>query len=289
LRKWYKFKLTSASCDIVREPIDSSYSDHTQAMGGYSAVEAYKSRSDFFNRYFFNFSRSRLDHYHSFLKKHLDRSNDILSVGSGRCANELYLLQDGFKITCSDLAMLPAYEATKKLFADFKFVKFDVLSGSTSRKYDAILCLSLMYLFDETKMRSFFRNVSDSLNDGGTLILDPGGCFSNPMSYVLDNILLKYEALVIRGTKFMISGKKGGLIIKEFGYRKRNKDIIECAKEAGFMLSDRESYDYLTEFSRSYFLKRAIKRSPACRKIVGSLGRTIPYINLFKFRLGAVN
>jgi len=186
MRKWYKYFLDPLRRGRIYLPIDSNFYDHEKAMGGYKADDAYLSKSTFFNKYFWGYHIiGRLGCYDNFLRKHLKKDKDILSIASGRCANELFLIEDGYKITCSDLKVFDSYKETKTLFPQFDFVEHDILNGPFFLKYDAVICLSLIYLFNEEKLLTFFRNVSDSLKTGGHLILDSAGSTDNLMSYLI--------------------------------------------------------------------------------------------------------
>lgn len=276
--------LNSSSIGKIYTPIDQTYHDHAKGMGGYNANDAYKSKSDFFNRYFFNYQLSRLEYYYIFLKKHLNKKKEILSVASGRCAIELYLMEEGYNIICSDLETLDAYRETKLLFPQFKHMKFDILSKPTYKKYDIIVSLSLIYLFDEKQLNRFFRNISDSLKTGCHLILDSAGSPDNFLSYIIHDIILKYETLLKRIIKLISTGKLHSFIIKDFGYRRTDKDIIKAARQYGLELTDQEDYAYLTEFRRSYLLDKGIKHNSTCRRVFSVIGKNIPYIRMFNFK-----
>lgn len=276
--------LDSSSTGKIYVPIDQSYCEHARAMGKYNADDAYKSKSDLFNRYFFNYQQSRLEYYYIFLKKHLNKEEDILSVASGRCINELYLMEEGYKITCSDIEIPDAYKETKALFPDFEYIKYNVLSGPTCQKYNGIICLSLIYLFDEKQLNRFFRNVSESLTIGGHLVLDSAGSPNNLLSYIIHDIILKYEMMLMRIVKLISERKWYGFITKDNGYRRTDKEIIGAARQAGLELTDKENYAFLTEFRRSYLLNRAIKHCSICKRVFSIIGKNIPYIRMFNFK-----
>ena len=263
--------------------MDDDFEDHMAAMGGYDADEAYVSKKDFFGKYFFGYHMGRLQYYDEFIRKHLSREENVLSIGSGRCANELYLMEDGYNITCSDLRLIDCYSQTVDLFPKFSFIEFNILDESSEHKYDVIICLSLIYLFDDKRLLTFFKNVSDSLKPGGHLILDSAGAPDNILSYMINEVLLKYEIYVLRSIKMIIKRKKDAAIRKHHGYRRTDNEIIESASAAGLELVDRENYAFLTEFNRSILLKRllASKLNGLLEPIFIRIGRTIPYIRMF--------
>src|SRR3989338_2648986 len=187
MRELYKYSLDPLSKGKTYLPIDHDFIDHEKAMGGYKADDAYNSKSAFFNKYFLGYHLGRLEYYDVFLRKHLKKDWNVLSIASGRCVNELFLIEDGYRITCSDLKVFDSYKETKKLFPKFKFVEHDILKAP-AEKCDAVICLSLIYLFNDDDLFTFFKNVSDSLKIGGHLILDSAGSSDNLLSYLIHNV-----------------------------------------------------------------------------------------------------
>ena len=90
MRKWYTYWLDPDCTGKIYVPLDTTYDDHKESMGSYKADNAYKSKIKFFNTYFFNYQQNRSEYYDNFLRKHLKKQGDILSIASGRCANELF-------------------------------------------------------------------------------------------------------------------------------------------------------------------------------------------------------
>jgi hypothetical protein len=74
------------------------------------------------------------------------------------------------------------------------------------------------------------------------------------------------------------------LIIKHFGYRRIDDEIIKCAKLYGFELDHQENYAFLIEFQRSYFLRKLINTLSIVKNCFSFIGRYIPYIRMFCFR-----
>jgi hypothetical protein len=253
-------------------------------MEGYMADDAYQNKEAFFKKYFFGYQFSRLEYYYRFLTKHLSKNERILSLASGRAAVELYLMEDGYEIVCSDLEILPAYNATRTLFPEIQYLKYDVLSAKTPQKYDAIICLSLTYLFDDQQLHQFFGNVAESLVAKGRLLLDPAGPPDNIWSYIMHDLVLKYETWLKRIIRWFERGKWYGFIVKDFGYRRTDKEIIRVAEQYGLRLTDQENYADLTEFSRSYFFQKIIDYCPGSQKLLGMIGKRMPYIRMFNFQ-----
>ena len=284
MRPWYKYFTDSSDCQSTYVPIDRSYKDHKKSMDGFEADNSYTNKKAFFNKHFHNSYRNRLVYYDKFIRKHINKEDDILSIGSGRCINELFLLEDGYRIVCSDLDILGAYKVTKELFPKFRFKKLDILKSSTQEKYDVILCLSLIYLFNAGELNNFFINVRKSLKNRGFLILDSAGSPDNVLSHFLHEELLKYETRTKAFIKTIRNKRKEILITKHTGYRRKDREIINSAKLGGFILCDKENYDFLTELCRSYLLNRLIESVSSMEKVFRLIGRHIPYIRMFKFK-----
>ncbi len=281
MREWYKYQLLDVS--LKRKSyisIDSSFDEHQKAMGGYQADGAYKSKVGMFNKYLFGYHLNRLEYYDIFIRKSLKKKGHILSVGSGRCANELFLSEDGYKITCSDLEIIDSYKEIKALFPQFDFIAMDILKRPSNKKYDAIMCLSLIYLFDKKDLLRFFKNVSDSLKAGGNLVLDSPGA-DNFISHLFHEIYLKIETWIRGVVKLILTGRKYKLVIKHHGYRRTDTEVIETARQAGFRLVDQHNYAFLSDFKRSYFFG---KLSSIMEKPFIIVGKRMPYVRMFNFQ-----
>ena len=75
--------------------------------------------------------QGRFKEYDKFLKNNLKK--DIISIASGRCINELALKNNGFDIDCSDLGVPESYKKSKKLFGNFKYMKFNILKDKLKK------------------------------------------------------------------------------------------------------------------------------------------------------------
>jgi hypothetical protein len=103
MRTWYKYYLDPNCSGINHVSRDHKFEHHERAIGGYHPDGAYGSKTTFFGKYFHNYHRGRLEYYDLFLRKHLKKGDRILSIASGRCANELYLSEEDYHIICSGL------------------------------------------------------------------------------------------------------------------------------------------------------------------------------------------
>lgn len=282
MRFWYKYYLDSASSGVRRLPIDQSYEDHVKGMGDYNADEAYASAASFFEKYLPR-TGGKHDCFDKFLRKRLKKGERILSVASGRAATELSLSESGYDITCSDLELPDAYDATRKLFPGIRYIKADILHTPLSEKYDAIAALGLIYLFDKDELKLFFERVAMGLSATGHLLLDSAGSPDNLLSFMVHDVILRVETEILRWFKFFKTGKMPGLVIKHHGYRRTDEEIIRTAESCGFRLVHQENYCYLSEFERSRFLNKLIRAHPFFKHMLAKIGRGVPYIRMFDF------
>lgn len=138
MRPWYKYILNYENTIRFLPKDEACFLQ--EKTTGYNLDNGYNSKEEFFKTYFYN-DHPRLKHYHNYLKQNLKKGHEILSIGSGRCANELLLIEDGFNIICSDLDQ-PCREETLRLFPNLKFVKYDAISSSSKYKVDYIIAES---------------------------------------------------------------------------------------------------------------------------------------------------
>lgn len=264
-------------------PIDDAPEDHEQAMGGFQVDDAYESRPAFFRRYLFGYHAGRLEWYDQFLRAHLSKEAAVLSIASGRCANELFLMEDGYRMTCSDLKEWEAYTQTKVLFPQFEFIQLNILASPSPRRYDAIICLGLLYLFDATQLQVFFRHVDESLQPGGHLLLDAAGTPDTLLAYLLHEVWLQYETLGVRTLKGVLQGRLDGMVTKHHGWRRTDHEIIHGARQAGFILRHYARYGPTAEFQRSRVLQKLIAAHPVCERAFSALGRAVPLVRMYDF------
>lgn len=283
MQYWYKYRLDPLRRGTVNESIDRTFEEHARSLDGFEACEAYKSRESFFRKYYYGHQNGRLEEYDRFLRKRLRKNQDILSVGGGRCANELFLMEDGYRLTCSDLLRTDTHGMTQTIFPEFQFLELDILKDPPPRRFDAIVSLSLIYLFDRTGLRTFFRNISEGLRPGGHFILDSAGSPDNVMSTCIHDILLPAETFVKRWMKWVLTLNCDGLIRKHHGYRRTDLEITDAAGGCGLNLVDRANYAFTTEFGRSPFLTRVMGIHPRVGQLFEIVGQHVPYIRMFDF------
>jgi hypothetical protein len=94
MRVWKKVIFS----DIPRSE-NKVYENIAKQMGGYGVDDSYQSKESFFHKYF----QDRYVDWDNYLRRNLHKDDEVLSIASGRCINELRLLNDGYSISCSDL------------------------------------------------------------------------------------------------------------------------------------------------------------------------------------------
>jgi SAM-dependent methyltransferase len=276
VRTWVKWSVSSAESEL---PIDSTYEQHAATAGGYEADDAYASRATFFERHLFSYQRV----YEPLLLEHLTPPMKILSVASGRCAPELRLLQHGLDVTCSDLDAPACADATRELFPEWRFETLDILAGPASRTYDAVVTLSLIYLFDQVAFRTFLDNIAASLRPRGLLLLDSAGSPDNALSYLIHDVVLPFEARILC-RRARRSGTQAGLVRKAHGYRRTDHEIIGTASDAGFRLIEKRAAEPLVEFRRSHIFNRLVPAGSKRERLFEPLGKRVPYVRMFCFQ-----
>lgn len=296
MRGWYKYIPSDQVQGTVRVPVSESLEDHEWDLrrvpgwtGGrldqiWEEEEAkfYVDKDTFFEHYFFDEARS--SNYHAFIRMQVSQEEDLLSIGSERCANELMLAMDGYDIVCSDLGRPSYLAATEKLFPALRHTELDIISSYSAKQHDAVLSLSVIYVFDSEQLRKFFDNVNRSLKPGGHLILDSSGPPDNLLASLINDVLLRLEAEFIRLIAPLKRKTRRGMIIKHHGYRRSDDEILKSARDAGFDLEYRENYDFLTEFERSFIIHRILGTLPWAKGLFQWLGRAISYTRMYDLK-----
>jgi SAM-dependent methyltransferase len=232
--------------------------------------------------------------YQQFLAAHLPKDGRILSIASGRAANEMRLVAEGYRVLCSDLE--PVWpDETGRLFSGYQFMRWDALNDPIpSEPFDAVVCLSFIYLLDEERLGLFFGRVRELLRPGGTFVLDSAGAPDARLANFLHEVYLPCEAWLACGIKNMMhllgqSGSNGLMVVrrKHHGYRYGDREIIAAAAEKGLALHAMEQMDCETEWTRSYVYRHGARRVPPLRRGLLAMGKAMPYVRMFAFRRAA--
>ena len=169
MRVWNKVIFSDTPMQTRSE--DKVYEDFAKEMDGFGVDDSYQSKESFFHKYF----QGRYVDWDNYLRRNLHKDDEVLSIASGRCINELKLLNDGYSISCSDLKIVPSYDALIQLFGTFHFLVLDILREHPDKEYDGIICLGIISRFNKDNLDKFFRNINKGLSRGKFLLLDGGG------------------------------------------------------------------------------------------------------------------
>jgi hypothetical protein len=279
MRKWSKHNVIPSGQPVtaLREGADYQFS----LMGGYEPDDAYRSKAAFFARHLQ--SHPRLVAYDRYLQRHMRREEKVFAVASGRCANELQLMETiGCDITCSDLKAPPCLAATQALFPSLKFVPIDVLRDDPPGVYDTMLSLGLIYAFDDRQLETFFAFVRQALNPSGRLLLDLAGSPDNLPSYMLHDIFLPAEAAFVAAYRTVRRLKPHRVDRVPHGYRRSLGDVVAAAERAGFRLVDTHDDGFDIDLRRGVLLNRLAATRPGLG-ILTWIGRHMPYTRMTQF------
>jgi SAM-dependent methyltransferase len=257
-------------------------------MGGYECI-GYESAAQFFRTHLE--ASPRYLCYQRFLAAHLPKDGRILSIASGRAANEMRLLVDGYRVVCSDLE--PVWpDETRRLFPGYAFMKWDVLNDPLPpERFDAVMCLGFIYLLDEERLRAFFGRVRELLKPGGVFVLDAAGSPDAWLANLLHDVYLPCEAWLVWGIKnvanlFRHSGSNGFMVVrrKHHGYRRNDEEIVAAASAQGLKVDEVEHMDFETELTRSVLYRHGARYIPPVRRGLLAAGRLMPYVRMCAFR-----
>jgi len=101
----------------------------------------------------------------------------------------------------------------------------------------------------------------------GTFIVDFGGTEDNLTSFLFHEIFLVLEAYFAYFLSKFINKKVGFKFDYNFGYRRKNREIIDLLNKFNFKLIEIKEYDYLTEPQRSIIIRKTIEYMPFSKKI----------------------
>ncbi|NVK17834.1 MAG: hypothetical protein HWE30_03995 [Methylocystaceae bacterium] len=277
MRKWYKYYICDSKQNNSNDTQESSFEYHEQIMGGYHSTEHYNDKNSFF-KYYYN---GRYISWHTFISKRINNQNNIFSIASGRAITELKLIDEGHQITCSDLNIPNAAKQSKALFPDLEYIRFNILTDQFKKEYDSIICLSLIYTFDDEELDTFFSQVKTGLKKNSTLLLDSSGATDNLLTYLLHDVLLKYETYMIYLILRLI-GRKRFVHKFQSGYRRTSKEIIRMANKHNLVLKRQENYEFLHDLQRSRIILFILKQFPFTKKFFTKIGEKIPYVRMFE-------
>ena len=240
--------------------------------------EHYLDKNTFIKNYF----KNRFKIWDTYLKNNISKNQKILSIGSGRAINELVLIDENYNVICSDLDIPETYEASKKIFNDYIYLKFDVLKHDIQQKFDSIFSLHTFYLFSENQLNLAFSKVNMSLHKDGIFIVDMSA-EHNFFSTFYHNFYLKMESILIYFISKILKKNIGLIFDENFGYKYKKKEIINIATKNNFELLSIDSIGH-NEIYRSYIFRKITKNSKFIEKIFCKIFKLITSHNIYKFK-----
>lgn len=277
MRKWFKYLVVDES-ESISSSKNVTFQENAEEMQ-YDSQVGFSSQEEFIKTYFFGHRRYQA--YDSILRSILRKDERALSIGSGRCINEILLAKDGYDITCSDLGVL---SRVKSFFPSLNFICYDMTQKAFFKtQFDVIFAFSSFYLFDRLQFREILNNLKNSLKERGRLIIDIGGSQDNFPAFLIDNLISQYEAyLKVLILKFFIKSRKK-VIRRHHGFRYADKEFIKLVQGEGFRFLRVDRSDYLTELGRSYIVRRIGGLCGFFNNLFGIIGRASPYVRVFIF------
>lgn len=276
MRKWIKHAIVRG--DQGNAPQPSGADDHFALMGGYAPDDAYQSKEQFFARHLE--AHPRLVAYDRYLQRSVSKGETILSVASGRCANELKLMETiGCNIICSDLREPPCLAASRLLFPYLRFAPLDVTSDGPPGVYDSVLSLSLIYALDDRQLEAFFSFVITALKPSGRLLLDLAGSPDNLPSFMLHDVFLPAEARVIAAYRTLRHRTRHRVEQTTHGYRRTLEDVVRVARRAGLVVTHCHEDGFDLDFRRGVLLSRVASTNLGVDMLT-RIGRRMPYIRM---------
>ncbi len=124
-----------------------------------------------------------------------------------------------------------------------------------------------------------------SLNKGGKFIFDCGGAADGFGTYMMDEVICKYEAYLMVPLVRLLRKKNCVVTKKHHGYRSRNQEIVSVAESNGFKLIDIRCSEPIAEIERSFLLRGLAKKCSPLRYLIHKIGSTMPYVRMFAFEL----
>ena len=251
-----------------------------QLQISFKANQNYLTKKKFFKKFYSN----DLKLYVDYIKNNISKKKKILSIGSGRGVAELKLINHGYNIILSDLNQPAGLNKLKKIFKKLRFLKLNILKDKHSKKYDVIVCFSLLYAFDKKTLDKFFIKCKKILKKDGEILISPGGSNLNLLKVVYEKFYLPIELYLFYLLSFL-KNKKFEIIKYQHGYIYSDKDIINQASKHKFIQKLKiHRGDFISELSRSLIIKKLLVKKIIPLPIITMIGKKMPFVNIFHFK-----
>lgn len=188
----------------------------------------YNSGAKYYDKiYSFIDYKKEVDLLTSLIKKYkLNKGNSLLDIACGT-GNHIPFFKKEYEILGIDKSR-EMIKIAKSKIKDVDFVVSDMLDLKLNKKFDIILCMasSISYLQNYTNLKKVISKLSDHLNSGGILILEPWQT-KNGDDLSGKPYLLTYDSKDLKIARVGMMKKRGIISILETSYliAERNKKI----------------------------------------------------------------
>ncbi len=225
-RKGYKCIVVPQK-GLARLEVDKTTKEFAETMG-YGQI-LYANPKAFLQ----HFSDAWILELHNVLKDLLVKDHKTLGIGSGECEHEVRLFLDGYNVIGSDV-VADSFTPTVSLFPGFRAIEFDVFASRFSEVFDDLLVTGLDLYYDNDKAQQIFLSSRFLLRSGGRLVFALR-YHDNWATWLID--YLGIPALcALWHIRSYLRGQKVDHRLKFHGYRRRRREIITMAEQAGFKL-----------------------------------------------------
>ncbi|OGC48025.1 MAG: hypothetical protein A3A94_00100 [Candidatus Portnoybacteria bacterium RIFCSPLOWO2_01_FULL_43_11] len=101
----------------------------------------------------------------------LPKNGEVLDLGSGLGANNIFLAKQGFKIACLDKDK-EVIKRLKKAYPNINAVEKDILKFNfQEKKYNLVLALNVLHFFNSKDIKLIINNILRSLKKDGLFYL----------------------------------------------------------------------------------------------------------------------
>ena len=158
-------------------------------------------------------------------KNKKSKGKELLDVACGTGKHLIYFKK---KFNCTGVDINEGMlKIARKRLPEIKFLKGDMKTFKTKKKFDVITCLfsSLGYMKTKQDLKRAINNLSKNLNPGGIIILEPW--FDKKHYHPNTSHLSTFEENDIKIVRMSYSKLKGNISTQEMHYLIANKKGIE--------------------------------------------------------------
>ena len=241
---------------------DQSYEEHKETMGW---GEDFNSKEEFFRTNFiqnqsYKFIWDQLNkRTYELIKLYTNPGQNILSVASGGCGVELKLLEEGYDVTCSDLAITSFHNKLKTIFSEAKFEKINFLEDTISESYDNIMAIEVVLVLSPVELKVMLDKLYHSLKKGGYLFLtidvSPPSLRNN---FIIEK-LYKVDTFLSNVVRSLLNYDTR-MRPHHLGWRFSNSFVEKLVDEQKFKIKHYEEICYENDLSRFTFLSKILKK-----------------------------